>query len=237
MPPLSKRIVAFGRHVMVWDVNSTRAHLRRFDPWAQQVLWQRDFAGSAQFWLVDSEEIGVMDPAGTLVVLALGDSRENHQGPDRGDEVVGERRGAALGGPRYVLIASSPTAKRRTLWRSCIAGKRERRRLGLRVRRASGKRLWVTRIPNQTFSVQQASGLPVLTFLRNHMKQSTGPNAGFTPESQMLCLDTHNGRILHQNSVPGRDLQYEMNASPSDGRLEIHTSTQTVTFRFGGKAK
>ena len=111
-----------------------------------------------------------MDPAGTLVVLALGDGREiirARTAAMKSLESVVVRRSA----DRYVLIASSPTAEENVFGDPVSPGNVSVGGWVYAFDARSGKRLWVTRIPNQTFSVQQASGLPVLTFLRNHMKQ------------------------------------------------------------------
>ena len=75
MPPLAHRIAVFGRRLLNWD-DAAKSQLSLFDPWTQKAVWHRGFASGARFWLIDSTEIGVLEPAGRFAVLAVSDGRD-----------------------------------------------------------------------------------------------------------------------------------------------------------------
>ena len=235
VPPLSKRIAALGRQWLTWDANLKQAQLRLFDPWTQQVLWQHAFTDQAQFWLLDGDEIAVLEPTGAFVVLGVRDGKEllkSQADPIESLEGIVARRSPGA----YLLIAISPTVEQNPFGGNNLAAGHIN--VGGRVYGfdgTSGKRLWATQVPNQMFNVHQARDLPILTFYRQYMKVTVQPNGGFKHEgmfSQILCLDVRTGRILHQDQATAFDNQYEIDADPSGRRLEIHSNSHCVKFTY-----
>jgi outer membrane protein assembly factor BamB/tetratricopeptide (TPR) repeat protein len=235
VPPLSKRIAAFGRQWLIWDSNLKQTQLRLFDPWTQQVLWQHAFTDQAQFWLLDGDEIAVLEPAGAFVVLGVRDGKEVFKSQaDRIDSLEGIVARHSPGG--YVLIAISPAVEQNPFGgNNLTAGNINVGGWVYGFDATSGKRLWATQIPNQMFNVHQARDLPILTFYRQYMQVTVQPNGGFSHQgtfSQILCLDVRTGRILHQNQATAFDNQYEIDADPPGRRLEIHSNTHWVKFTY-----
>ena len=68
----------FGRYVLTWQQggdNNGRV-LALFDPWQQKAVWpSRTFASGACVSVVGSEAVGVLEPGGHFVLVALADGR------------------------------------------------------------------------------------------------------------------------------------------------------------------
>ena len=59
-----------------WGCGSTAACWALFDPWQQKAVWpSRNFASGARVSVVGSEAVGVLEPGGHFVLVALADGR------------------------------------------------------------------------------------------------------------------------------------------------------------------
>ena len=79
MSALSNAGIDFlGRYVLTWQPgrdNNGRV-LGLFDPWQQKAVWpSRKFASGACVSVVGSEAVGVLEPSGHFVLVALADGR------------------------------------------------------------------------------------------------------------------------------------------------------------------
>ena len=178
----------------------------------------------------------MLEPSGNFVVVATrnGASFSRRAEPLKSLDNIVVRHSR----DRYILIASAPAADANPFVNNVSSGNVKVGGWVYGFDGRSGKRLWATRIPNQSFNIHQARDLPVLTFFRRYMKIIQQPNGGFQHQgtvSQMLCLDVRTGRIVHDNSAPGYDDQYEIDADPPGRRLEIRSNTQSVKFTFADK--
>ncbi len=192
MPPLAHRIAVFGRRLLNWD-DAAKSQLSLFDPWTQKAVWHRGFASGARFWLIDSTEIGVLEPAGRFAVLAVSDGRDVLKAqaePLKKLEGIVVRRAAG----RYVVITVSPTPEATPSFDQTLPGDVAVGGGVYGFEARSGKRLWAARIPNQSFQIHQPRDLPVLAFfsVRPVVKADNKPNGTGEPDGvagHLLCLD------------------------------------------------
>jgi hypothetical protein len=101
---------------------------------------------------------------------------------------------------------------------------------------AKGGKLWSAEIPHQVLNVFQPSDLPVLFLFRQYMQAVPGPNGGFQAgqmEGQVFCLDTRNGKVLHEDAAQDNNL-YELEADLGR-RIEFSSHAQSVTLTVPGE--
>jgi hypothetical protein len=102
---------------------------------------------------------------------------------------------------------------------------------------AAGAKLWSAQLPTQNINVFQPQDLPVLFLYRQHMKATPLPNGGFQGgqwQGEVFCLDTRNGKALHEDATQDNNL-YEVDVDPGR-RIEFHSNSQSVTLTFPGPA-
>jgi outer membrane protein assembly factor BamB len=234
VPPLNKRVMTLGRRVLTWETGK-QADLTLFDPWARQVIWQRHFDPTSQLWPIGRSEVGVLDPGGNFAVvnLAAGELAVKAQVEplESLDGLVVLRSGG-----RYTLLTNRPDTEPNPFGNVVQSG-------NVMVGgwahgfNAAGAKLWSAQLPTQNINVFQPQDLPVLFLYRQHMKATPLPNGGFQGgqwQGEVFCLDTRNGKALHEDATQDNNL-YEVDVDPGR-RIEFHSNSQSVTLTFPGPA-
>jgi hypothetical protein len=101
---------------------------------------------------------------------------------------------------------------------------------------AKGTKLWSSELPTQSLSVFQPHDLPVLFLFRRHMKGVRLANGGIQGggvEAQVFCLDTRNGKALHEDAANNDNDIYEVDVDPGK-KVEFQSHAQSVTVTFPG---
>jgi len=230
VPALKDRLWTLGRRVATWSVGPQKVQLALVDPWTQQTLWQRDFDVKAQPWLVNGEEIAVLDPQGQLAIVAL-----------RSGELLLEAqvdRQPTLEGifvldsaSHYVLIArESAVQNQPMIIMQPFMGHCQVNGRVYGLERRTGKLVWSTRVERQAIKLNQPGELPVLTFFnQTHVLEGQS----YRPYSALLCLDKRNGRVLYsKESKEGHPNLLEIQADPEKSSVEVRTYMGTTKLTF-----
>ena len=233
VPDLQKRMATFGRRVLTWESTSDGSRLALVDPWTGQVAWQRAFPERARPWMIDGDEVAVLDRQGRLTILRLpgGDVSLQTQleAQPELDEIVVLRFE-----DRYVLVANRPGARIGPILMQVAPGNVAVHGRVYGLDRPSGekrgKKLWSLEVTDQAMRIDQPSGLPVLVFYNAIQKQEKNR---FRMFQHTLCLDKRNGRVLHRKEIEGGgNAQYGINADPDHARIEIVTMRETIKLTF-----
>ncbi len=197
----SARFATLGRNVLVWHAEGDRATLQMFDAWTGKALWpERQFAASAQLALADREAIGIFEPGGRFLLIAL------PGGATITDTMLLPQPGLTkitlLRSPdQFLLITQSgegeDDAQRQMQAMPGTNGERVQRVTKGRVygfdRR--GRSLWPkpVKIDDQLLLLDQPSQLPVLIFaaMINQRRQQQMQNT-----TALLAIDRRNGRVV-----------------------------------------
>jgi outer membrane protein assembly factor BamB len=96
---------------------------------------------------------------------------------------------------------------------------------------ASGKKLWEVPIDKLGLTLDQPRDLPLLVFASRVYERGGAPGAN---ESYMsiMCLDTRNGRILHQETLKGAITLVELAAIPDEKTVELKLMRYSVRMKF-----
>ena len=232
MPPLKDRVWTLGRRVLTFSADAEKARLTLVDPWAAKDVWQRDFDAKAQPWLVDGEQIGVLDPLGRLTVVSLpgGDvaltARVDPTPSLTGIVLLRSTHGYVLlanqGGPQANAITSQQHHHIVAINGRAYGFDRQ---TGLLV-----KAVWAVDVQDQALRLDQPSGLPLLVFANRTRKKVENR---YHTTVKLLCLDKRNGRILHrQTASSSRPATYEIQAEPEGRRIEIRSYLGTARLTF-----
>jgi outer membrane protein assembly factor BamB len=237
VPDKDKRLAVFGRTFVTWERAGDKQLLQRFDPWKQAAEWSSDFAPKSQAWITGNNQVAVMEPEGRFVILSLGDGRTVLETtvdaePDLQSICV------LPAGQRYILIANRPEPKIEgpVFWNRNMPGQIqvEGKVYGLDAR--TGKRLWMTEVTQQWIKVNHPPQSPVLAFFRRHQRAIKGPNNSWRsdqPHVLLCCLDSRNGKILHQSEIKNsHDQSYGFAVDPAEGEVRVQSRLERVTFRY-----
>jgi outer membrane protein assembly factor BamB len=232
VPALANRVMTRGRRVLTWETNANQAELTLLDPWTQQAVWQQKFSSNAHFWPVSRNELAVLDAKGNFAVVNLAGGeivlKAQVEPVDLLDGIVVFRTAG-----RYVLLTNRPDPQANPFGNSVQPGNVA---VGGWAHGfdAKGAKLWSAEIPHQVLNVFQPSDLPVLFLFRQYTKAVPGPNGGFQAgqmEGQVLCLDTRNGKVLHEDAAQDNNNPCELEADPGR-RIEFSSHAQSVTLTF-----
>ncbi len=232
VPALADRVTTRGRRVLTWDASAKQAELTLLDPWTRQTVWQQKFSSDAHFWPISRNALAVLDPQGNFAVVNLAGGeivlKAKVDPVDSLDGIVVFRTAG-----RYVLLTNRPDSNANPFGNSVQPGSVA---VGGRAHGfdAQGAKLWSAEIPHQVLNVFQPSDLPVLFLFRQYMRAVPGPNGGFQAgqmEGQVLCLDTRNGKVLHEDAAQDNNNLCELEADPGR-RIEFSSQAQSVTLTF-----
>jgi hypothetical protein len=262
----------WGRFVLTWEEADGKSHtadgtptmgtsypvpaaldsgrvLTLFDPWRQKAAWpSRNFAAGARVSVVGSEAVGVLEPGGRFVLLALADGRTiaDVQLPVRPQFSLSDLIVTRLG-DQYIVLANDD--------RVLGMGREDQvsqppqgitfpvRRGRLYAFDSKGKLAWPAPVDvdHQYFLVSQPGRLPVLLFaaFRYPNYIAIGPSGQFDRmmQTSLLAVDRRNGRVVYDKVVRGpmAGMVLEIDGDPANKTVGIATSNGSVNLTFTDK--
>lgn len=224
-------IATLGRNVLVWRPYDDQRILELLDPWQQRLVWgPHAFSANARFAIVADEAIGVMEPDGRFVLLALADGRKLVDTRLEPEPMLHEII-LLPGQSQYTLVTNSATPRQGRTPGPLRGGASRLIRSGrLYAFGLDGARLWPDYphgivVENQQLPLDQPGRLPVLVFA----SQSFESRRWFT---SLFILDKRTGRTLVNKRVPTQTNTFELVGDPSRKTVEAlmqHTSVR-LTF-------
>jgi outer membrane protein assembly factor BamB len=203
LPNAERRWEYLGRHVLTWDEvtdnQTTSWQLRLFDPWEQRDIWSRRYASRSRGDLTPDGLLAIVEPSGRVDVLDVQTGT-----PLVASEVSAQDR-ALLSvhlissqdqlmlvrnfDPRAksaATIGSWPDPQTAPLIDGDIHA----------FDRRTGESQWQSPAVMEGYGLplDQASDLPVLTFIRREVEASN--RGGRRGTLRILCIDRRDGRLL-----------------------------------------
>ena len=226
LPPLSARVIAQGRNLLTWDKESETPTLVFQDLVSDEVHWKQTFSKSAKLWLVNRDEVAIMETDGSFKILRVSDGStlvENNLklGGDVLDIIVKKHQS------QYILIANQSTkATEGTVMPipGCVRANGQ-----VSAFAHEGKQLWTYRVENQGFKIEQPSHIPVLTFMTQYqIIDGRSRRYGF----RLLCLDKRSGMVLHESDSKYTNNVLWVEGMPERKAVEVRTRSKTVRFDY-----
>ncbi len=225
-------IAPIGRQVLVWRQDGGHRVLELFDLWEQRLVRPaRKFAAGAKGCLVEDEAMGVLEPDGHFVLLALSDGRTivdtKLELDDSVTEIVVFRSG-----DQYVLVTHSLKPNKLgiqrlpgALCKPIVNGK-----VYLFDRLGNPQWPGPVTIEHQQVLLDQPGRLPVLTFacqIYDRTKQGST-----RVRVRVLCIDKRTGQKVFEDVFDNPTSMFEIRGNPQANTVEVRLDRNIVTLTF-----
>lgn len=237
VPIDNRRWLTVGRNVLTWDGqhgDGADLTLRMVDVWDDREAWQHVFADESRGFVIDNDELVIMQPDGRLVVLGLADGQirlETNLLPEKLLTYVFAIRSQ----DQYLFVTHRPiqtgrtSANRRNFGGSYHASLGATRRVNGRVYaydRQTSRPMWPVpaEIDGYKLPLSQAANSPLLLFLRYPTPTIQTRNNRRTQQRQteILCLDRRDGRRLTQSQpIVGGLALHGIEAFPEERQVVV----------------
>ncbi|MBN2021443.1 MAG: PQQ-binding-like beta-propeller repeat protein [Pirellulales bacterium] len=235
VPPPDQHVATFGRNVLVWRPEGDRRVLEMIDPWQQRIVWgPYPFSANAKLDVADQTVVGLVEPSGRFVLIALDDGRVLT------DTELAESSSQLTGivlfssGDQYTLVTQrqSPTAPNRMpqpLLRS-VLGKPILKGEVYALSR-DGKLLWPkpVKIEDQQILLNQPASLPVISFASRVLDAKQRPPRWTT---SVLLIDKRTGRRILTRQYPTQTARFELVGDPAARTVSVALPREMVTLTF-----
>ncbi len=231
-----------GRSILTWEQgggNNGRV-LSLFDPWRQQAVWpSRTFVSGALVSLVGSEAVGVLEPGGHFVLVALADGRTIADLKlDVRRDIQATDLHVTRMGDQYIVLVNDNRVQRNEIENTqqpqgvtCYPVRRGR----IYALDLKGKPAWPAPcdVDHQQFLLSQPGRLPVLLFATLHYPVG----ARQTMRTSLVAVDRRDGRIVYDKDLSGplRWMGVEIDGDPAGKSVRILTNSEIVKLTFTDK--
>jgi outer membrane protein assembly factor BamB len=228
-------IATCGRNLVFWRPVGDRHVLQVFDVWQQKDLWPpRNFDPNAKFAFVGREAIGVLEPNGHFVAIALPDGRTIIDTAVQPEPTLTGIYFIRLQ-DEYFLVAHSPQRPGEavqpsqplpgTLFGPVASG----RVYGFSL---EGKPLWPkpVEVGQQQLLLSQPGRLPVLTFAGQIYERRANGSGSY--HVAVLCIDKRTGRKVCDEKFPNSTGVFDLYGDPEKKTVEAVTQRNSVTMTF-----
>ena len=237
-----------GRYLLTWgqDEDDNDHALALFDPWQQKAVWPtRKFSSAAHVAVVGDEAVGVLEPDGHFVLIALDDGRTmaDVQLPVRAGISVKELLVKRMG-DQYIVVAHDNTIvgngaedqMQGTQGMLCYPLRRAR----IYALDLKGKLAWPAPVDvdHHQLLVSQPDRLPVLLFVAFQWSNQAGQFGQMTLRRSLLAVDRRDGRIVYDDKdhkAVMRGMGVEIHADPAEKTVRVVANNETVTLLFTNK--
>jgi len=226
-------LATLGRRVLLWQMSDGRFQLQLFDAWEQKPVWPpREFTARAKVCVAGRDAVGVFEPDGRFVLVALPDGRtivDTKLNPQQQLTDITLFRS----GDQYVLITNGEARSSRAYMqpiRTVPADLYKTIGLGwVYSFDLEGKPVWPepVKIENQQFAAYLPSRLPVLAFFYQTYRGSP-----LRYEITLECLDKRTGRRIPFEKLPQMTTPLQLVGDPESDTVEVHLGGRKVTMTF-----
>ncbi|GAB4137220.1 MAG: hypothetical protein Tsb009_04680 [Planctomycetaceae bacterium] len=244
MISVESQIATNGPHVLTWRLSGNNYLLTYTNVFTEKVLWQKQFASDAKLDLIKNQEVGIVEPTlGRFAVLDIptGKTRVDEKiPPEPGLNHIVVHRSAN----RYVLLSYSPrhVAKKANNGRIMAFIYTNPMVNGLvhGFSRKTGKRIWTTKIEQQSFEFGQADNLPVLV-LASRIYIPSIRRAGIRQSSHyrlsIEILDTRNGQhvFAYEGNQSISSYPFTVAVNPDKKSIDVDFYRMGVTLNTSEK--
>lgn len=214
-----RRWATHGRRVLGIEVSNSIVNLRLYDAWEPTTpLWTKRLASGSRGFLIESEELALLEASGQFTLISLADGKLRYSVPLEAEpsltwiQVIRSR-------DQYLLLASQEsTATNSALNMGQSVPQRSMHGHTYAFDRATGKLQWQSPafISHHALPVDQPTESPLLMFVAS--RHSNNKLA-----TSVLVLDRRTGRNVYEEDLAGSFNASDIFADPAK-----HTATITL---------
>ncbi|HEX5102602.1 MAG TPA: PQQ-binding-like beta-propeller repeat protein, partial [Pirellulaceae bacterium] len=229
-----RRWTTRGRNVLAWEQTGTTLKLRLYDAWQQDAqgqhpdLWSRQVPQGTKGFVIDGEELALLEPSGQFTVVSLDTGELRFAVPldpePALDSILVQRTS-----DQYVLMTNqnNPTPPPGLL-PSPVPNSAQVRLHGraYAFARSTGKLQWQVPafVAAHCLLADQPTETPLLLFVRNQRQVGEGNNN--LTNCHVLCLDKRDGRVVFDNVVGQQAMSCDAVADPVKRTVTMTIATQ-----------
>jgi outer membrane protein assembly factor BamB len=234
-------LTTFGRNLLTWqrdkDKDGKEQRVLAFrDPWENRDLWPvRTFAAESLACLVGREAVGVLEPDGHFLLLAIPDGQTIAEvklpAEPKWTEIF-----AIRSGDQYFLMTHDarlrpgvPQATVQPIPGSLFHPVRRGRLYAIDLK---GKLCWPAPavITDQHFLVQQAADVPVLTCAcQMYRPNLIGP---MTVQVAVLAIDKRTGRVVLDDKATNSSMSFDVVADPQRKVVSLRIPPGDIQLKY-----
>jgi hypothetical protein len=201
------------------------------DIWAEEDLWEKQFAPGSKPFPLEDEAVAVLEINGHFSMLSLPDGElqiDSSVNPEPSLTDIHELRTPT----RHLLVTNRPPTRSsdnvqfsQTNSQHFVNGYLHG------FDRRTGKLLYSNRVENRTLILGQPADLPVLAFVATVPRPMIGPNT----DVAVMCVDKRNGKILADEKSTGAVGQLDMTGDLEKNRVVLRLPRLAIQLTFTDK--
>jgi outer membrane protein assembly factor BamB len=237
LPTGRERIAIVGRRVLASSRDDGKGQLVYTDLGTGKIIWKRDHHERAIVRVVRSENIALYDPTGRFLLLDLETGKPRVDSPIEIDAAVSQIY--VLGSrDRFTLLTYNPAVGPKGVRANAIGYNNPIvSGFAYGFDRASGKKIWTTKIEQQSLVRGQPQNVPFLVFTvrRNQFNRGLGGVRRNVNQNVVQILDKRNGKIVFEQSGTQTMFPYHLRVDNSKQTFNLDFSRLGVALRFDDK--
>lgn len=233
-----RRWATHGRRVLAIDVSNSIVNVRLYDAWEpQKTLWTKRISSGSRGFIIESEELAILEAGGQFTVISLTDGEVQFSVPLEAEpsltwiQVIRSRE-------QYLLLASQENAAAANSANSALQMAQSVPQRGMHghtyaFSRATGKLQWQMPafVSHHWLPADQPAESPLLMFV-------AGRQANSKLSTNLLVLDRRTGRNVYEKDLLGSSTSCDIVADPAKQTVTIGLFGQpnrSVTFQLTSK--
>ncbi|MDA1015117.1 MAG: PQQ-binding-like beta-propeller repeat protein [Planctomycetota bacterium] len=236
--PTGSRLIMSGRMVLTLLAHADPKTLDATDSATGKSMWKRELAENTHVFITEGDEIGMLEATGLFRVLKVADGRERFVTQLEDSSKV-QRIAVHRSRDRYVVLTYEQEKVVNNI-NIFGFGTNHFRINGFvyGLDRSTGKKLWSTRVENQSLDPGQPDNAPVmmLTVRTYQIVRQPGARVTNTNRSIAKLLDVRNGKILFDSEKDDADPKKNARTTsyyPVDVKASVADSS--ITIQFGNR--
>jgi outer membrane protein assembly factor BamB len=213
------------------------ASLCLYDAAHERYVWRREFAGMADWNVVDGGDFSVLLNDGTLHVFS-GETGEDLLIHSIATEPLPERATVVADRDCYFVMTHATSQGSPRVVEATQPHFPAVHGVAIAIDRDTGVQLWTQTVTHQQFQADTPGAWPVLAFAAQVIDPNPGPNGRAGGRFWALqLLDKQTGDVLFETEVNGRQDKRGWESYPERHELAIAAGTARVGLQFAEKAQ
>jgi outer membrane protein assembly factor BamB len=206
-----RRWTTHGRNVLAFEVQNSLVNLRLYDAWdSEKTLWARQVSKESKGFIIDAEELAVMEPNGQFTVVSLATGQVRFSVPLEAEPSLAWLQ-VIRSSSQYLVLASQENGPAGNDGRQPLQSSQNSQfRGGMHGRvyafnRPTGKLQWQSPafVSHHFLPPDQPAESPLLMFVANRQ-------ANNKRTTNLLALDRHTGRNVYEKEHQGQSVTCDL---------------------------
>jgi outer membrane protein assembly factor BamB len=238
LPPESSRIAILGRRVLSTSRNEGQGQLVFADLGTGKTIWKREHHERSKVRVIGSEDVALYNPTGRFLLLDLENGKPKVDSPIEIDAGVSQFY-VLRSRDQYTLLTYNAAVGPKGVRANAIGYNNPIvSGFAYGFHRASGKKIWTTKIEQQSLVGGQPQDVPFLVFTvrRYQFNRGLGGIRRNTNQNVVQILDKRNGKLVFEQSSSQSMYPYRLRVDDPKQEFNIDFYRLGVALKFGDKS-